>query len=236
MKPFQFKHFSVGQDRCAMKIGTDGVLLGAWTSVNSHPFSILDIGSGTGILSLMLAQRSNAQNIEAIEIDANAYEQCVENFENSPWSNRLFCYHASLLEFTDEIHETYDLIVCNPPFYTENHKTKDQSRDLARFNDAMPFEHLIYAVSNLLKDHGLFSVIIPFKEEYSFIDLASKVNLFPKRILHVKGQPNTRVKRSLIEFSFQKTAIKTSVITIETARHQYTQDYINLTRDFYLKM
>ena len=102
-KPFKFKEFTINQDRCAMKIGTDSVLLGAWTSIGHHPFSVLDIGAGTGVLSLMLAQRSHAETIESLEIDADAYEQCSENFENSPWPDRLFCYHASLLEFVEEI-------------------------------------------------------------------------------------------------------------------------------------
>ncbi|WP_299366182.1 methyltransferase [Winogradskyella sp.] len=236
MKPFKFKQFTVNQDRCAMKIGTDGVLLGAWISVNNNPFSILDIGAGTGILSLMLAQRSNAQQIEAIEIDEDAFEQCSENFENSPWNNRLFCYHAALLEFVEEVDDTFDLIVCNPPFYSENYKTDNQARDLARFNDAMPFEHLIFAVANLLSENGLFSVVIPKKEEEQFIDLASKVGLFANRILHVKGNPHSEIKRSFIEFSFQERKIQTTELTIETERHQYTDTYINLTKDFYLKM
>ena len=116
---FKFKQFAVNQDKCGMKIGTDSVILGAWTSLRKNPKSILDIGSGTGILALMMAQRSNIELIDAIEIDHNAYEQCVENFENSPWSHRLFCYHASLLEFTNETEDTYDLILSNPPFYSE---------------------------------------------------------------------------------------------------------------------
>ena len=236
LAPFKFKEFTVNQDRCAMKIGTDGVLLGAWTSVGNRPFSVLDIGAGTGILSLMLAQRSDAQLIEAIEIDADAYEQCAENFENSSWSDRLFCYHASLLEYTEEVDDKYDIIICNPPFYSEDFKTENTSRDLARFADAMPFEHLVYAGAKLLSKDGLFSVIIPKKEEQQFIDLASKVNLFPKRILHVKGNHETKVNRSLIEFSFQKDSIQTSELIIENGRHNYTEDYINLTKDFYLKM
>ncbi|WOD44668.1 tRNA1(Val) (adenine(37)-N6)-methyltransferase [Hwangdonia lutea] len=243
-KPFKFKQFTVKQDRCAMKIGTDSVLLGAWCSLKNNPFSVLDIGAGTGVISLMLAQRSNAELIDAIEINDNAYEQCVDNFEASPWGDRLFCYHASLKEFTEEIDDKYDLIVSNPPFYSEDYKTENKSRDLARFNDAMPFEHLIECVSKLLSKHGTFCVIIPFKEEVSFIDLASKANLFPNRILHIKGNQTSTIKRSLLAFSFRETctepsqgsALEKSELIIETERHQYTQDYINLTKDFYIKM
>ena len=123
MSTFNFKQFSVQQDQCAMKIGTDAVLLGAWCPIENNPFSILDIGSGTGILSLMLAQRSNAEQIDAIEIDEDAYEECVINFENSPWSDRLFCFHASLDEFIEEPEIEYDIIISNPPFYSEDFKT-----------------------------------------------------------------------------------------------------------------
>lgn len=234
--PFKFKQFTVNQDQCAMKIGTDSVLLGAWTSIKNNPFSVLDIGAGTGILSLILAQRSNAQLVEAIEIEDNAFEQCAENFENSPWSDRLFCYHASLLEFIEEIDDKYDLIICNPPFYSEDFKTENNTRDLARFQDAMPFAHLVHAAYHLLSKTGIFSVITPKKEEEKLIDLASKVGLFPNHILYVRGNPDAAVKRSLIEFSFQNTPTKTSELIIENSRHNYTEDYINLTKDFYLKM
>ncbi len=219
-----------------MKIGTDGVLLGAWTSIKTNPFSVLDIGAGTGIVALMLAQRSQAQLIDAIEIDDEAYEQCVENFEQSPWGDRLFCYHASLDEFNAEIEDQYDLIVSNPPFYSEDYKTENKQRDLARFADAMPFNHLLKSASNLLSEDGVFSVIIPISEELNFIDLASKVNLYPNKILRVKGNPTSEVKRSLLAFSFNKTDIETSELIIETDRHQYTPEYIALTKEFYLKM
>jgi tRNA1Val (adenine37-N6)-methyltransferase len=234
---FQFKQFAVQQDRCAMKIGTDAVLLGAWCPINNHPFSILDIGAGTGILSLMLAQRSNAAQIDAIEINDEAYEQCVENFESSPWGDRLFCFHAGLDEFLDEPEDEYDLIISNPPFYSENYKTDSTQRDLARFQEAMPFEDLIEAARLLLSENGIFAVIIPFKEEEKFIDLCAKVELYPIKVTRVKGTPTTEVKRSLLAFKrYELSVLTADELIIETARHQYTEDYTALTKDFYLKM
>ena len=234
---FTFKQFAIEQDRCAMKIGTDGVLLGAWAPIDNHPFSILDIGTGTGIIALMLAQRSAAQQIDALEIDEAAYEQATDNFENSPWNDRLFCFHAGLDEFIEEPEEEYDLIVSNPPFYSEDYKTENESRDLARFQDAMPFEQLLEAADLLLSEHGIFAVIIPFNEEENFIALANEFELYPLKITRVKGTPTTEIKRSLLAFSRNETTdLPIDELVIETARHVYTQEYIGLTKDFYLKM
>lgn len=234
---FLFKQFTVQQDQCAMKIGTDGVLLGAWCPIDNNPFSVLDIGAGTGILSLMLAQRSNAEQIDSLEIDEEAYEQCVENFENSPWSDRLFCFHAGLDEFVDEPEEEYDLIISNPPFYSEDFKSDNSQRDLARFQNALPFEDLIEAADLLLSENGVFAVIIPFKEEGKFIDLCAEVELYPVKITRVKGTPTTAIKRSLLAFKrYELSTLTADELIIETSRHQYTDDYINLTKDFYLKM
>jgi len=235
-KPFQFKEFSIDQDRCAMKIGTDGVLLGAWTSVQD-PYSILDIGAGTGILALMLAQRSDAEQIDALEIDEDAYEQCVENFENSSWANRLFCYHAALDEFTEEMKdEKYDLIISNPPFYTEDYKSGDTARNMARFAEALPFEELIKFASELLSDEGSFAVIIPYSEEEYFLKLSEKVNLFPNRITRVRGAEKTPVKRSLLQLSFTESSFSPDELILEESRHQYTQDYQKMVAPFYLKL
>nr|WP_315192832.1 methyltransferase [uncultured Flavobacterium sp.] len=220
-----------------MKIGTDGVLLGAWAPIDNHPFSILDIGTGTGIIALMLAQRSAAQQIDALEIDEAAYEQATDNFENSPWNDRLFCFHAGLDEFIEEPEDEYDLIVSNPPFYSEDYKTENESRDLARFQDAMPFEQLLEAADLLLSENGIFAVIIPFKEEENFIALAKEFELYPLKITRVKGTPTTEIKRSLLAFSRNETTdLAIDELVIETARHVYTPEYITLTKDFYLKM
>lgn len=219
-----------------MKVGTDGVLLGSWVSVQHFPETVLDIGSGTGLLSLMLAQRTPHAFVEAIEIDPDAYEQCTENFEGSPWADRLFCYHAALLEFVEEVEDVFDLIICNPPFYNPSHKSGDSSRDLARFQDAMPFEHLIYAVRHLLSQSGRFATIIPYESAGNFIELAQSSGLHLNRRCVIKGTPESNPKRQLLEFSFNASAIKEDTLIIETARHKYTDKYIGLTKDFYLKM
>ena len=237
MSKFAFKQFSVQQDKCAMKIGTDSVLLGAWCPIDNNPFSVLDIGAGTGVLSLMLAQRSHAEQIDALEIDEDAYEQCVENFEASPWSDRLFCFHAGLDEFIEEPEDEYDIIISNPPFYSEDYKTDNSQRDLARFQDAMPFEELVEAADLLLSENGIFAVIIPFKEEERFIDLCAEAELFPVKVTRVKGSHTTPIVRSLLAFKrYELSVLTADELVIEINRHEYTDDYINLTKDFYLKM
>lgn len=234
---FSFKQFTVNQDKCAMKVGTDGVLLGAWAPLHHNPYSILDIGAGTGVIALMLAQRSTAEQVDALEIDEDAYEQATDNFENSPWADRLFCYHAGLDEFMDEPEDEYDLIVANPPFYTEDYTTGNEQRDLARFENSMPFEDLTEAAGLLLSDSGIFAVITPYKEEKRFIALALKNELYTEKITRVKGTPQSEIKRSLLAFSRNKNAVcHTDELVIETARHQYTPEYTELVKDFYLKM
>jgi len=225
-----------------MKIGTDGVLLGAWTSIEHQPQNILDIGAGTGIIALQLAQRTTQEQInqpntiDAIELNSNAFEQCVENFEESPWNDLLFCYHASLEEYANEIDETYDLIISNPPFYTDSLASSNKNRSQARSNHTLPFDELLRSVSKLLSNKGVFSVIIPFNEEDSFIDLASQHSLFPMRICRVKGNEQSKIKRSLIEFSTKAHNIEMEQLIIEYSRHVYTEEYIELVRDFYLNM
>ena len=238
-KPFRFKEFTINQDKTAMKVGTDAVLLGAWCSLETFPDTILDVGSGTGLISLMMAQRSDAETIDAVEIDPNAYEQSVANFEKSDWSDRLFCYHSSFQDFSEEMKEEnqeYDLIISNPPFYNDNFETNDTSRNTARFTSALSFEDLLEGTSKILSDLGVFTIIIPFKEQTVFVSLATKYRLFLNRVCSVRGTENSEIKRSMLEFSFYQKEVEETTLVIEKARHKYTKEYINLTKDFYLKM
>ncbi|PKP13134.1 MAG: tRNA (adenine-N(6)-)-methyltransferase [Bacteroidetes bacterium HGW-Bacteroidetes-3] len=236
MKPFQFKQFSIQQDKTAMKVGTDGVLLGAWANLDFNPSRMLDIGAGTGLIALMMAQRSDAEIIDAIELNDAAYEQTVENFENSDWGDRLFCYHASLAEFTDEIEDKYDFIISNPPFYTSTYKELSKERAMARHAESLTYNDLLESTSKLLSENGNCAFIIPFEEAENFIKIAEKNKLYPNRITSVKGAINSAVKRSLLQFSFLKTETNFSELTLELSRHNYTEEYKNLVQDFYLKL
>ena len=235
-KPFQFKEFSIKQDKTAMKVGTDGVLLGAWVDLDKKINSILDIGTGTGLIALQLAQRTDCEIIDALEIEPNAYEQAVNNFENSDWGDRLFCYHASLQEFANEIDEKYNLIISNPPFYNDTYKEVEQKRATARHTKTLSFEELLSATAKLLSKNGTCAFIIANSEEETFLNKAKINNLFPYRITRVKGNIKTGFKRSLLQLSFSRSEPIIDELIIESERHVYTEEYKNLVKDFYLKL
>ncbi|MCF6213065.1 MAG: methyltransferase [Flavobacteriaceae bacterium] len=236
MSLFKFKHFSIQQDKAAMKVGTDGVLLGAWISIDNHVNSILDIGTGTGLIALQLAQRSQAETVDALEIEPKAFEQAVNNFEMSDWGDRLYCYHSSLQEFSSEIEDTYDLIVSNPPFFKDTLNISNTARSLARQKIDLNYEDLLTHTAKLLSKRGQCAFIIPFSEENLFLEIALQNGLHPLRKTHVKGHKLASTKRSLLQLSFVKTQTVISELIIEISRHNYTEDYKNLVSDFYLKM
>jgi tRNA1Val (adenine37-N6)-methyltransferase len=232
---FKFKRFSVFQGNSAMKVGTDGVLLGAWVDC-SNIFRILDIGTGTGLIALMLAQRSQAQ-VDAVEIDINAQSDAQHNFSNSPWGNRICLYHQSIQHFTIGKSGIYQLIVCNPPFFKNSLKTPHESRNIARHNDELPIEELLACVVQLLLPDGNFSIIIPANDFNEYEKSARMVNLFVHRKTWVKPTPSGNPKRTLVSFKFgnQLQVIEDELIIEENGRHQYSKEYVGLTSQFYLK-
>jgi tRNA1Val (adenine37-N6)-methyltransferase len=232
-KAFRFKEFSVFHDKCAMKVGTDAVLLGAWTNA-SDAKHILDIGTGTGIISLMLAQQCNA-SIDVIDIDESAFRQAQENIENSPWKNRINATHSSLQDYC--IHKTkeYDIIVSNPPYFIDSSKAAEESRTNARHTDKLSFQDLLNGVACLLSKSGKFYTILPVNEGEILIKMASLQGLHLSKMTEVIPRENKPTKRLLMQFEFiQKPIEKTSIIIEENERHQYTEAYKNLTKDYYL--
>ena len=219
-----------------MKVGTDGVLLGSWVRINAKADRILDIGTGTGLIALMIAQRSAAKIIDAVELNKEAYQQSVENFKENNWSDRLSCYQTSFQEFSNQMQSDYDLIVSNPPFYIETQETVLRDRSMARHSNHLPSNELLLGVSRLLNKKGSCAFIIPFREQDNFITLAHKNALFPSRVTHVRGNNAAIIKRSLLQFSFVKRKAIRDELVIENSRHIYTKDYIELVKDFYLKM
>lgn len=217
-----------------MKVGTDGVLLGAWAPLDGNPQAILDVGAGTGLLALMLAQRSAADTIDAVEIDAEAYATCVQNFEASPWADRLFCYHASLAEFASEFGPEYDLIVSNPPYHAETVGSGKPARDQARQQRALPFPELLEGVAALLRPTGQFSLILPYKEEEPFLSLAARYGLYPRDVVRVSGRSGAPPKRSLLHLLRDPVETHVMNLCIHDAGGAYSEAYRHLTRDFYL--
>ena len=232
---FSFKQFTVYQDRCAMKVGVDGVLLGVWTNVENTN-QILDIGTGTGLIALMIAQRSNSM-IDTVEIDSNAVEQALENIKLSPWSDRIKVIEISLQDFAQTTNERYDLIVSNPPYFVNSLKTPSVERTLARHADALTHEDLIINALILLKPTGRLSIILPVKEALLCQDFALSKGLYCTRQVNVIPKPNALVKRILLEFSLQHNEKAASELVIEgEQRHQYSEEFSLLAKDFYLKL
>ena len=233
---FKFKQFTVFHDLCAMKVGIDGVLLGAWTNAENAE-RVLDIGAGSGLITLMLAQRNEHARIDAIDIEASAVQQAKINIEKSLWAERIKVRQVSLQNFAANTTEKYDLIVSNPPFFVDSLKTNTSERTHARHTDTLTHEELISFSKALLAPSGKICIILPVKEGNLCKLFAEKSGLFCSRLISVFPKPNTEAKRVLLEFSSKKTETEIGKINIETEiRHRYSKEFTDLAKDFYLKM
>ena len=233
---FRFKKFTVYHDKCAMKVGTDAVLLGAWADT-SFCRNILDIGTGTGIIALMLAQRSQA-TVEAIDIDKEACVQATENAAASPYTERIKVVHASCADFAaSNQQKRYDLIVSNPPYFINSLKCPDNKRTVARHTDTLLLSDLIREAQTLLSPSGRIALVLPYERLEEVKALASANHLYICRQTDVIPTPGAAPKRLLVELSTTEENIKNrDTLTIEEARHQYTPEYIALSKEFYLNM
>lgn len=235
---FRFKQFEIKQDKTAMKVGTDGVLIGAWANVKDAK-TILDIGCGTGLIALMAAQRSPEARISAIEIDEAAYLQAKENIESSKWKNRVSLIHSSLQEFSKSQMGKFDLIISNPPYFSNAFKPEGTARAKARHTDTLSFDEFFFHSAALLEDRGSICIIIPAANSLDIKNEASRQMLSLKRLCRVYPNPDKPEKRQMMEFVKQEIktqeTIEEELVVESNGRHQYSNEYKQLTKDFYLK-
>ena len=235
-KYFQFKQFRIEQQHAAMKVNTDGVLLGAWANIDGVD-SVLDVGTGTGLIALMIAQRNNNSIITGIDIDEHAAVEAAENVRKSPWPDRISIQNISFQDFADTNSGKFSLIISNPPFFSNSVKNANVRVSAARHNHLLPFADMISGTLRMLNEKGHLSIILPVDEADLFIELAAKNGMFLQRIANVKPFPDKEPNRSLLEFSFLKGETERTVFSLyDETKVNYSQEFVRLARDFYLKL
>lgn len=228
MKSFKFKQFEIQQSKNVFRVGTDGVLLGALANVNNAS-RVLEVGTGTGLISLMLAQRNSNAEFLGIDINEEAVNLTQLNFENSPFKPRLKNIHQDYKNFETE--EKFDLIVSNPPYFEASDSEKDK---IARQTVELNFSQLISKSSKLLSRNGIFSVIIPVEAGSDFIEICEENRLFLIRKINIKGIENSKIKRVILEFSLTEKVLEESEFIIEKSPRQYSDQYLELTKEFHV--
>lgn len=232
MSTFHFKQFSVQNKKSAMKVNTDSVLLGAWAEIPEGAKIGLDIGSGTGILALMITQRNPKIEMTGIEIEKNAFEESKINFKNSPYRKRLEAVNLPLQEFTPN--QPIDLIISNPPYFINDLKNRDNNKSQARHTTSLTFMELIEFAKSNLSDKGFFSVILPKKESEIFLSLCRDKELHLTTIAFIKPNPSKIVNRVMMSYGHEKVVVKQQEFCVYESQGVYSQEHKKLTKDFYL--
>jgi tRNA1Val (adenine37-N6)-methyltransferase len=232
---FRFKQFTIQQEHAAMKVGTDGVLLGAWSSVPGPGSRVLDVGTGTGLIALMIAQRTRDAWVDALEIDPSSARQAKENFHNSPWKESTHCIQSSYQDYSSQCKSRYDLIICNPPFFSSSAKTPSKEKNLARHDDSLSLEDIFRGSVSLIKKTTIISLILPVQKEAQASSLALAHHMYARRLTRIRPTPDKSANRVLLEFSSVRgTCIEDELIIEQEGRHLYSDTYKKLTEDFYL--
>lgn len=236
-RPFRFKQFDIYHDECAMKVGTDGVLIGAWANINDAK-TILDIGTGSGLIAIMCAQKNQFAQITGIDIDEAAYHQALKNVQLCPWSNRISIQKIAVQDFikTKEKH-SFDAIISNPPYFNNGTKSNVQNRQTARHTQDLSYGELLQSVDYLLSKNGIFSVILPYQEGLFFQKTASQYNLLLNHIVEVHSKKEKPTERLLMAFKRNLSNVKKEALIIQfEERNNWTPEYVALTKTFYFKM
>ena len=235
MRPFNFKQFKIHHEQ-SFKVGTDGVLLASWVDVGEKE-TILDIGSGSGLIPLILAQRNKKAQIIGVEIDSLSYEESIKNVAESPWKDRVHIHHNTIQNFSTNTEQFYDLIISNPPFFNNAVKSANKQKAVARHTDKLPFQDIINVADKHLTATGSLAVILPNVEGELFISQAEQNSLFLTKKIEVRSKKDKPVERLLMEFSKVKQELQIEELVIQfEERNHFTPDYIKLTKDFYTIM
>ncbi len=234
---FQFKEFRIDQALSGMKVTTDACLFGAWIAdelsiAKQGSKRVLDIGTGTGLLPLMLVQKIENAQIEAVEINKNACSEAIANFHNSPWRRQLTCHHSAIQDYKND---PFDVIICNPPFFQGSSKGANNSKNQALHSSHLSMDDLFENILKLLSGKGSFYLLYPAHEMNQFISLARKSDLFPTHLVNVRNQEAELVFRKMAKFEFDSRDCRTSEIIIRTENGKYTDDFWHLLKDYYLE-
>ncbi|MDB5199295.1 MAG: methyltransferase [Chitinophagaceae bacterium] len=236
---FRFKEFTVHQDKCSMKVCTDACIFGAWVAekVSGGRLPVtycLDIGTGTGLLSLLFAQKNSNTIIDAVEIEENAYEQAKENFLNSKWNNRLQIFYTDVKNFIPG--KKYDLVICNPPFYEKELLSNEKNKNIAKHDEGLMLKDLIAVIKKHLTKTGYFALLLPYQRIKYFEELAEENNFFLREKLLIRQTPSHNFFRGILFFGNNKEAIKINELIIKNDDGNYTEAFTDLLKEYYLKL
>ena len=232
-RPFHFQQFSLHHHKSTMKVGTDAVLLALWTGLDGVR-SVLDIGTGSGIITLLLAARNSTLKVDAVEMDTASFEEASANFSDSPFTGRLHTFLTDIQDFVPEKEKRYDLLISNPPFFINDYRPGQSQRKLARHTDTLRYEQLIAVALRLMKPEGRFSLVLPYRESKVFLKLAEQSGLYLQQQMLIFPKPCSEPNRINLLFGLHPVILKTEKFIIRNEEGTFTKQYIDMVKNYYL--